>query len=109
MTRTRPYRLATVVLLLGTVSSMPLVPPARAGDDHDHVEARALLERGEILPLGRILPIAQKRVPGDVIEVELDHGKHGWEYEVKVLTATGRVREVKLNAATGTIRKVEDD
>jgi len=104
---TRTYRLAIVVLLLGAASM--LVPPVMAGDDPDHVEARALLERGEILPLGHILPIAQKRVPGDVIEVELDHGKHGWEYEVKVLTATGRVREVKLNAATGAIRKVEDD
>ena len=52
----------------------------------------------------------QQRVPGDVVEVELEHGKHhGWEYEVKVLTAQGRVREVKLNARTGEVRKVEDD
>lgn len=108
MTRTRSYRFAIPVLLLGVALTMLPMPPVLAGDD-DHVEARALLERGEILPLGRILPLALARVPGDVIEVELDHGKHGWEYEVKVLTETGRVREVKLNAATGTIRKVEDD
>jgi uncharacterized membrane protein YkoI len=45
-----------------------------------------------------------------VVEVELEHGKHhGWEYEVKVLTAQGRVREVKLNARSGEVRKVEDD
>ena len=60
--------------------------------------------------LSRILAIVQQRVPGDVVEVELEHGKHhGWEYEVKVLTAQGRVREVKLNARSGEVRKVEDD
>ena len=98
-------------LLLGAVA-LGLSPRALAGshDHDDHVEARALLQRGEILPLSRILAVVQQRVPGDVIEVELDHGKHhGWEYEVKVLTAQGRVREVKLNARSGEVRKVEDD
>ena len=52
----------------------------------------------------------QQNVPGDVIEVELDHDDdHGWEYEVKVLTANGRVREVKLDARSGMVRKIEDD
>ena len=47
---------------------------------------------------------------GKVIEVELDHDDdHGWEYEVKVLTANGPVREVKLGAPSGMVRKIEDD
>jgi len=80
-------------------------------DDHDdHVTARQLLQRGDILPLRRILEIVHARVPGDVIEVELEHSHHhGWEYEVKVLTDKGRVREVKLDAGTGKVRKIEDD
>lgn len=91
-------------------AALGLSPRALAGDHDDHVEARVLLQRGEILPLSRILVLVQQRVPGDVVEVELEHGKHhGWEYEVKVLTAQGRVREVKLNARTGEVRKVEDD
>jgi len=104
-----PFSLAA--LLLGA-SALGLSPGALAGshDHDDHVEARALLQRGEILPLSRILAIVQQQVPGDVVEVELEHGKHhGWEYEVKVLTAQGRVREVKLNARSGEVRKVEDD
>lgn len=103
-----PFSLAAV--LLGA-SALGLSQRALAGShDHDeHVEARALLQRGEILPLSRILQIVRQREPGDVIEVELENGKHGWEYEVKVLTTSGRVRKVKLNAGSGVIRKVKDD
>ncbi|NZA26894.1 PepSY domain-containing protein [Luteimonas sp. SJ-92] len=98
-----------LVLALAAALAASAFPHARAGDD-DHVEARALLQRGEILPLSRILQVVQARVPGDVIEVELDRSsKRGWEYEVKVLTATGRVIEVDVNAHDGRIRKIEDD
>jgi uncharacterized membrane protein YkoI len=105
-----PFTLAAALAVAAVV--MTVAPPAIAGhhDRDDHVEARALLQRGEILPLSRILQIVQQQVPGDVIEVELDHSDlHGWEYEVKVLTAEGRVREVKLNAGSGVVRKIEDD
>lgn len=94
--------------LAGTMASLS-IPSAHAADDNQF-EARELLKRGEILPLGRILQIVQERVPGDIIQVELDHSdKHGWEYEVKVLAANGRVLEVDVNARTGVIRKIEDD
>lgn len=103
-----PCSLAMALLLLSALAVSP-VALADHHDHDDHVEARALLQRGEILPLSRILQIVQQREPGDVIEVELDNGKYGWEYEVKVLTASGRVRKVKLNAGSGVIRKVKDD
>ncbi|HWU77173.1 MAG TPA: PepSY domain-containing protein [Rhodanobacter sp.] len=102
------FSLAIALLALAALTASP-----RALADHhdhdDHVEARALLQRGEILPLSRILSIVQQQVPGDVIEVELEHGKHGWEYEVKVLAASGHVRKVDLNAHDGSVRKMKDD
>lgn len=115
MKNIRSYRHLALPLSLAValLAAMALAVSPRAMADHhdrdDHIEARALLQRGEILPLNRILSIVQQRVPGDVIEVELDRDKHGWEYEVKVLTASGRVRKVKLNARDGTVRKVKDD
>ena len=69
-------------------------------------EAILAMRRGEILPLVRILEIANQHVAGDVIEVEY---KGGPKYEIKILTATGRVREVKLNARTGALLEIEDD
>ena len=77
--------------------------------DDDHEAARAALQRGEILPLPRILEIVAEQAPGDVIEVELDDNHGVLEYEVKVLAADGRVREVKMNARTGVVREIEDD
>jgi len=70
---------------------------------------RQAVQRGEVLPLPRILAIAQARVPGDVVKVELDYEGTWIKYEVKILTPSGRVREVDINARTGAIVKIEDD
>jgi uncharacterized membrane protein YkoI len=82
-----------------------------AGDDdaREHDAIRAALQRGEVLPLARILAIAQQKVPGDVIEVELESKRAALIYEIKVLTESGRVREVKIDARKGTVLSVEDD
>lgn len=83
--------------------------------DHDHdladqVAARQALARGEILPIGRILSIAQGKVAGDVLKVKLERQSSGaFKYEVKILASNGRVREVELDARTGGVIKIEDD
>ena len=59
--------------------------------------------------MARILAIAQEKVPGDVIEVELENKRGALVYEIKVLTESGRVREIKIDARQGTILKIEDD
>lgn len=93
-----------------------LAPAATRADDRKSAEkarkkraqqeALEALKRGEILPLTKILAIALEQVPGDVIEVEF---KGGPVYEIKVLAATGRIREVKLDARSGAVLKIEDD
>jgi len=70
---------------------------------------RSAVQRGELLPLPRVLAIAQKRVPGDVVKVELDYEPTGIKYEVKILTASGRVREVEIDAKSGSVIRIEDD
>lgn len=76
---------------------------------HDHTAVREALQRGEVLPLMKILAIANKEVPGDVIEVELEDEREALVYEIKILTGTGRVREVEIDARTGKVLKIEDD
>lgn len=100
-----------LLLPLALVAAASLFPSAvvLAAKHDDHVAARELLKRGEILPLNQILEVAQRRVPGDVIEVELEHEDEGWEYEVKVLTPTGHVRKITLNARNGAVLKIKDD
>ena len=70
--------------------------------------ARAITGTG-LLPLARILAIAQRRVPGDVVEVDLDDDDGRPEYELEILTADGRSIEIKIDARTGTILEVEED
>lgn len=104
-------RSRNLFLPLVLMAAASLFPPAvvLAAKHDDHVAARELLRRGEILPLNQILEVAQRRVPGDVIEVELEREDDGWEYEVKVLTPTGHVRKITLNARNGAVLKIKDD
>lgn len=63
-------------------------------------------------PLVRILAIAQRRVPGEVIKVDLDEDDDDGDpptYELEILTPDGRVMEIKLDARTGEILEVEED
>lgn len=68
------------------------------------------MDNGRLMPLARILEIAQHRVPGEVIEVELDDDDDdGPEYELEILTADGRSIEMKIDARRGVILEVEED
>ena len=108
---TRLRRFAAPLALIAVAALLPATAVMAGKDKHkdDHVEARELLRRGEILPLDHILDIAQRRVAGDVIEVELEREDQGWEYEVKVLMPTGLVRKITLNARNGAVVKIKDD
>lgn len=65
---------------------------------------------GKLLPLARILDIARRRVPGEIIEVDLDDDEgEPPEYEVEILTDDGRSIEMKIDARTGKILEVEAD
>lgn len=105
-------RFATSSLLvaaLGLSVSLGLADERKHRRPHDHTAVREALQRGEVLPLVKILAIASKEVPGDVIEVELEDEREALVYEIKILTSTGRVREVKIDARTGAVVSIEDD
>jgi uncharacterized membrane protein YkoI len=104
-------RFAIGFLLLGALGlsvSLGLADERKRRPD-DHAAVREALQRGEVLPLMKILAIASKAVPGDVIEVELEDESEALLYEIKILTSTGRVREVKIDARTGAVVSIEDD
>jgi uncharacterized membrane protein YkoI len=96
--------------MLGLSMSLGLADERRhRKPPRDHTAVREALQRGELLPLVKILAIANKEVPGDVIEVELEDEGEALVYEIKILTSTGRVREIKIDARTGTVLNIEDD
>lgn len=82
---------------------------AQQAVDFDHVAAREALRRGEVLPLTRVLAIAQASVPGDVVLVRLIRQENGWRYRVRILTESGRLRVVRIDAATGRVLEIVDE
>ena len=83
------------------------VPDTLAGDDHQ--QARALSQRGDILPLEKIAERARAEKPGKLIDIELEQKKGIWVYEAEILDDAGRVWELKLDARTGALLKMEQD
>lgn len=99
-----------VLMLFAVLANVGLITGALAGvGRNDLVAIRDAVQKGELLPLPRIMELALARVPGDVVKTELESERGRLIYEIKILTPQGSVREVKLDARTGSILLVEDD
>ena len=95
--------------LLLAVALVAAAFPARAGEDHD--AARRAVEAGAIKPLSEILAAVEGRHPGRVLEAELerdDKAPSRYIYEIKILTADGRVLKIEADAKTAEIVRVKD-
>lgn len=98
-----------LVAIASPVPGQAIKSPRIEGKKEEQAIIRDAMKRGELIPVPKAIAIARKRVPGDVIKVDLELEKWGIKYEIKILTPGGRVREVELNARTGALIKIEDD
>ena len=91
------------VLILVAVSGL-----AMGGDDHE--KSRRLMEAGEILPLQKILDRVESERTGRVLEVELEHERGRYIYEIELLADDGQVWEYEIDATSGEVleRELED-
>ncbi|MCK0505589.1 PepSY domain-containing protein [Aromatoleum anaerobium] len=96
-------RFASLIAVI--VSSVLALGPSAllADDEHDHDRARRAVERGEVMPLQRILDNVERNHPGQVIEVELEQEKGRWIYEIKVLKAGGALVKLEIDARDGVV------
>ncbi|MDP1949228.1 MAG: PepSY domain-containing protein [Nitrospirota bacterium] len=90
---------ATVVGLLFAVGSSSWA-------DDKEAKVTDLVKEAKIT-IDQAIKTASEKVPGTVVEAELEkkHGKTIWE--VEVLGADGNVTEVHIDAATGTVIDTE--
>lgn len=79
------------------------------GAEPDHELAREALQRKEILPLDAVLRAIRDRVPGDIVEIELEREQGRWIYEVEIIDQAGRMRDVLVDARNAEILGTEDD
>lgn len=89
-----------IVRVLLTVL-MILSPLRVAMADDDYIEARRLLDSGEILPLEVILKNLRQIFPGTVLEVELEKEDQHIVYEIEILGGNGVIKEIYIDAKTG--------
>jgi uncharacterized membrane protein YkoI len=75
----------------------------------DHERARALLEQGKILSLSEIMKQANSRVPGKILEVELEEKGGKVVYEIEFLSEHNVVMEMLIDARTGRLISVKED
>jgi len=78
-----------------------------ADDDVEQDEAYRMRKQGAILPLEKILEVAQKYHPGRIIEVELQKEHSRYIYEVELADNDGRVWEMKIDAKTAVLLESE--
>ena len=75
----------------------------------DHERARALLEQGEILSLSEIMKQADLRVPGKILDVDLEEKDGSIVYEIEFLSDQGVIMEMTVDARTGELISLEED
>ena len=86
-----------LVLVVGTIS--PLL--AVADRELDAETVREWVEAGEVLPLEKLLARHRERIPGRLLdlEVEREHGRI--VYKLEVVDKLGQVHEIYLDAQSG--------
>ena len=100
MTR-RPRRRVGAALLLGGLLAVSAAAPASADSSDDFKHARALREKGEIVPFGEILEHSRAYHPGRVINVKFEEDDGRYTYELEVIDDEGVVWALIFDARTG--------
>jgi uncharacterized membrane protein YkoI len=96
-------------ILTIAIAACSTTAAAREHHNRDSDFARGALQRGEVLPVERVLALAHQQLPGDVVEVRLEPHRGGHlTYEIRVLTPSGQIRDLVLDARTGAFVKIEE-
>lgn len=97
-------RILAVFFALAIMTGLPGASTARA--DANQIEVENATKSGKIRPLGEILDVVQRNVPGKVLDVQVDNAGSPWLYRIKVRGRKGDVTSVILNAETGVIMEI---
>ncbi|MGJ8522869.1 hypothetical protein R84981_001560 [Carnimonas sp. R-84981] len=67
----------------------------------DHEEALQLTASGAILPLERVIGIAQVTHPGKMLEASLERYHHRYVYSIEILDEQDQVWDLLIDAVSG--------
>jgi len=98
-------RILVIFLTLTGLMGLPGESTVRA--DADPAQVQAATESGKIKPLADVLKAVQEKVPGKVLDVQVDNEGSPWLYRIKVRGQKGDVTSVTVNAETGEITDIK--
>jgi uncharacterized membrane protein YkoI len=102
----------TMALLLGSHRAPAFAHEREeraAREDHDQEKALGARERGEILPLNKVMAAANIGLLGEIAKIELEKEGGVWIYEFKIITPKGRMVKVSVDAKTGKLIEKRGD
>ena len=94
-----------LLTLLLALAPFAIIAQGKSSSDKSDQRALTAVRNGQFVALEVLIKDALERVPGEVIDVELD----GDEYEIEVLDADGVVWEFEYNARNGNLKDLERD
>ncbi|WP_210245728.1 PepSY domain-containing protein [Ciceribacter naphthalenivorans] len=77
--------------------------------DDDHEAVRKAVNSGQARSLAELKRIVSRRVPGEIVSIELNRENQTLVYEFRILTANGHLVEAEVDAASGRIREIENE
>lgn len=94
-------RVLLVLMALTGVAGLPVDMPVQAQSNQK--SARDAADGGEIKPLSEVLHTVKAKVPGQVLDVQLDKSGTPWTYQIRVRSEKGNVILVEVDANSGRI------
>ena len=112
----RMFRIVALILVqlfapyLAIVSEVSIPYAYADNDDSGRSHQRSIrkaVQQNQILPLGKIKRIIEKKTKSEIIYIELEREHGQWVYEFKIVDRKGRLREIYVDATSGKILKSE--
>jgi len=108
--RLKPHLLGLLAAFAVLCAGQALAGDSHEGQsDHDQDRAFEAVQRGEVLPLDKVLTGLGQRHPGELIGVELERREGRWIYEVRLIDANGRLIDLDIDARTGKAMQPEGE
>jgi len=91
----------TLLLFLALAAGTISPTLAWADSEPDAETVREWVEAGEVLPLETILARHRERIPGRLLDLEVEHEHGRIVYKLEVVDKHGQVYEIYLDAQNG--------
>ena len=90
--------------VIGLIAAAALHADA-GGNDHskrfDQDIALGAMQRGEILPLEKVLAEVRGTIPGEIVKIELINHRGAWLYSIRIIAPGGVLSHIRMDARTG--------